>query len=367
MSVRQEARRGRTSVAKTSVACSIVLALAGGRAHGQGATAQQRFDDGDRWMAAGRLDEACAAFEESNRLDPRAGTLIRLAECRERNHQLASASAAYRDALGRVKDPHKRAYAQHQLAALQPRLSYLTVVVVDDRRLEGLAINCDDRPLDGALWSHPQAIDGGDHVIAAQADGREAWRTTVHVPVEGGQLRVEVPRLVELRTPGPAPLVPASPPGEPVAQPPAPPVVASAPVAPVPPIAPPRDDRDAPRSPSIVTSRRAIGIAVAALGAGAGVLGAILGASASGKQNDALALCPDGPACQRAGAANALISTGHRRALEANLAFGVAAGAAIAAGALWFTGAPEPEPSRRVTVLPALAPGWAGIAVAGRL
>lgn len=367
-----EARHGRASTAATSAACSIALWLAGGHVHAQGATAQQRFDDAERWMTEGRLDEACAAFEESNRLDARAGTLIRLAECRAQNHQLASAVAAYRDALDRAKDPRKRAYAQQQLAALQPRLSYLTVVVADDRRLDGLAINCDDRPLDSALWNQPQPIDGGDHVIAAQADGREAWRTVAHVPAEHGQIRVELPRLPELTRPAPAPREPGAPresgaPRQPVVAP-------REPVAPLPsssvaqpPRALPQADRDAMAPPSIFTTRRMIGVGVAAVGVGGAVLGAVLGASARGKQNDALALCPDGPACPRADAANALVRTGHRQALEANLAFGIAAAAAIGAGALWFTGAPDAEPSRRITVVPALAPGWAGIAVMGRL
>jgi hypothetical protein len=364
MPVRLEARHGRASIATTSLACSVVLGLAGGRAHAQGATAQQRYDDGDRWMTAGRLDEACAAFEESNRLDARAGTLIRLAECREQNQQLASASAAYREALARVKDPRKRGYAQHQLDALQPRLSYLTLVVADDSRLEGLAVNCDDRPLDAALWNQPQPIDGGDHVIAAQADGREAWRTTVHVPAERGQIRVELPRLAELARPVPAPRAPVVAPREPVAPPASPRGPTPAQTAP---LAPPQDDRDAMRSPSIFTTRRMIGVGVAAAGAGAAVLGAVLGGAARGKQNDALTLCPDGPACQRADAANALIHTGKQQALEANLAFGVAAAAAIGAGVLWFTGAPAAESPRRVTLVPALAPGWAGLAVVGRL
>ena len=354
-----EARRGRASIATISVACGIALGLAGGRAHAQGATAQQRYDDGDRWMAAGRLDEACAAFEESNRLDARAGTLIRLAECREQNRQLASAAAAYRDALARVKDPRKRVYAQQQLTALEPRLSHLTVVVADDRQLDGLAINCDDRPLDGALWNRPQPIDGGDHVIAAQADGHEAWRTTVHVPTERGEIRVELPRLVELARPEPARREPVVAPPEPVVAPPVQPATQA-------PLALPQGDRDAP-PPSMFTTRRRIGVGVAVVAAGAAVVGAVLGSAAKGKQRDALALCPDGPACQRADAANALMRSGHQEALEANIALGVAAAAVIGAGALWFTGAPAAESPRRVTVVPALAPGWAGIALVGRL
>jgi hypothetical protein len=362
MTVRLEVRRGRASIAATSIACSIVLCLVGERAHAQTATAQQRFDDGERRMAEGKLDEACAAFEESNQLDARAGTLIRLGECRAQNHQLASSSAAYRGALARVKDPHKRVYAQRQLAVLQARLSYLTVEVPDDSRLDGLTITCDDKPFEGALWNQPQAVDGGDHVIAAQADGRETWRTTAHAPVERGQIRVEVPRLVEIRTPEPVPLEPVGPPPpEPVAPPWQRPPTA--------PLTLPQGDRGAMRSSSIFTTRRGIGVGLAAVGASAAVLGAVLGASAKGKQDDAVALCPDGPACQRADAANALIRTGHRRALEANIAFGVAAAAAIGAGALWFTGAPAPgaELPRHVTLVPELAPGWAGIVVAGRL
>lgn len=357
--VRLEARRGRASIAPTSVAFSAVLGVVGAQAHAQGATAQQRFDDAERWMTEGRLDEACAAYEESNRLDARAGTLIRLAECRERNHQLASAVAAYRDALARVKDPRKRAYAQQQLTALEPRLSYLTVVVADDRRLDGLAINRDDRPLDAALWNQPQPIDGGDHVIAAQADGHEAWRSTVHVPAERGEIRVELPRLVDLARPEPAPR-------ERVVAPPEPVVAPSAPPAPPSPQALPPGDRDEP-APSIFTTRRKVGVGVAVVGAGAAVVGAVLGSAAKGKQRDALALCPDGPACQRADAANALMRSGHHQALEANIALGVAAAAAIGAGALWFTGAPAAESPRRVTVVPALAPGWAGLAVVGTL
>jgi len=45
----------------------------------------------------------CEAFDASNRLEPRAGTLIALGDCREKNQQLASAWSAYKDALTRVR------------------------------------------------------------------------------------------------------------------------------------------------------------------------------------------------------------------------------------------------------------------------
>jgi hypothetical protein len=52
--------------------------------------------------------------------------------------------------------------------------------------------------------------------------------------------------------------------------------------------------------------------------------------------------CPDAPA------ANHLLDRARSRALQANIAFGVAGAAALAASVLWFTGAPE----RRVAVAP---------------
>jgi hypothetical protein len=71
----------------------VVIAAASPRALAQPASvqAQSLFDDGQRLMQAGKLAEACAAFESSQKLDPAVITLLNLADCRERNHQLATA------------------------------------------------------------------------------------------------------------------------------------------------------------------------------------------------------------------------------------------------------------------------------------
>ena len=132
----QDLRRRRTSIAATSAAIAIIAIItvegAGERiAHAQSAEAEALFDDGNRLMADGQLAPACEAFEASNRVEPRAGTLILLGLCREQNQQLASAWSAYKDALIRVKDPNKRELARGKVVALEPRLSYLTVSVSD--------------------------------------------------------------------------------------------------------------------------------------------------------------------------------------------------------------------------------------------
>lgn len=51
--------------------------------------------------------------------------------------------------------------------------------------------------IDSMLWNRTLPIDGGDYVIAARAPGYETWQKTVHVPMEGAKLRVDVPALAK--------------------------------------------------------------------------------------------------------------------------------------------------------------------------
>jgi hypothetical protein len=119
-------------------------------------------------------------------------------------------------------------------------------------------------------------------------------------------------------------------------------------------------------STGIFTTTRKIAIGVAVASAGGVIAGVALGVSAKRKQDDAFDRCPDPTTpCLQAATAQSLIDSGRRRALEANIAFGVAAAAAIGAGVLWFTGAPDVESPRRVSVVPSVV-GEAGIVVLGR-
>jgi len=348
MRARLDLQRRLASIAAISGAFFILAGLVGGsRAHAQSAEAEGLFNDGNKQMAEGKLAQACDAFEASNRVEPRAGTLIRLGECREQNQQLASAWSAYKDALTRVKDPRKREVATAKARALESRLSYLTVSVSDDSRIEGLTLTRSGKSVDPMLWNRALAVDGGDYVIAGRAPGHEEWQTTARVPIEGAKVNVEVPKLKELSklaSPSPPPATPSLLPSgtEPA-------------------------DHDAARSKGMFTTRRKIAIGVVGASVIGVVAGAVLGASAKGKQNDAFKLCPE-PAtpCREADQSNALIKSSHSRALEANVAFGIGAAAAIGAGVLWFTGAPDAESPRRVSVVPSVVPGETGVVVMGR-
>jgi hypothetical protein len=332
------------SIAVTSAA---LLCASAPQVRAQSAEAEALFSDADKLMAEGNIAGACEAFEASNRIEPRAGTLIRLGECRELNHQLASAWSAYKDALTRVRDPRKRDLARAKVAAIEPRLSYLTVLVSDEARVDGLALSRNGRPLDAGLWNRAVPVDGGAYVIGGQAPGHEEWNTTVAVPFERGKISVEVPKfkeMVKLVAPEPPPQGPSA-----------------APITAASDVAPRRSAASGRLSTRRLVAISAAGASVVALGAGI-----VLGVQARARRDDAFALCPD-PAlpCSDAARANALASTGHARALGADIGFGVAAAAAITASVLWITGAPESASGGRIGVAPAVTAHQASVTVMG--
>lgn len=378
MRVRLDLQRRLASIAATSVA--FIILIAGSRAYAQSADAEALFNDGNKLIAEGKLAQACDAFEASNRVEPRAGTLIRLGECREQNQQLASAWSAYKDALTRVKDPRKREVATAKAAALESRLSYLTVAISDGSRIEGLTLTRSGKSFDPMLWNRALPVDGGDYIIAGRAPGYEEWQTTAHVPVEGAKVSVEVPKFKELSKPTSPPTLPSSPPPPPPqsTSPPTTPPPSSPATTMPPPTSPPPPPPALPslaehpahefaQSRDTFTTTREVAIGAAGASVIGVVAGVVLGVYAKGKQNDAFKMCPvPATPCTQADQANALIKSSHNQALEANVAFGIGAAAAIGAGVLWFIGAPDEENLSRISVIPSVVPGETGVVVMGR-
>src|SRR5690606_1534167 len=135
----------------------------------QSAEAEALFNDGNALMKQGKIAEACEAFEGSNRIEPRAGTMILLGQCRERMGQLASAWSAYKDALTRVKDERKRRIATSKVAEIEPKLSYLFVEVGDATQIAGLELLRNGQSLDSVLWNREVPVNGGTYVFVARA------------------------------------------------------------------------------------------------------------------------------------------------------------------------------------------------------
>jgi hypothetical protein len=185
----------RLTIAVINVAFGLLFDVS--RAHAQSATAESLFTDGNKLMTLGKFVEACAAFEASNRVEPRAGTLLRLGDCREQNQQLASAWSAYKDARNLATDSRKRQYATAKVTALEKQLSYLTVIVSGQSQIPDLALTRNGASFDPALWNRALPVDGGSYVITVQAPGYDTWETTVHVPMADAKLSVDVPILTK--------------------------------------------------------------------------------------------------------------------------------------------------------------------------
>ena len=375
MRIRQKLIGRRSTIAVINVVFGMFCDV--GRAHAQNAQAERLFQEGNKLMADGKLAQACAAFEAANRVEPRAGTLIRLGECREQNRQLASAWSAYKDASNLATDPRKQKFATTKTASLEPRLSYLTVTVADQSRIRGLVLTRNGSSLDPMLWNRALPVDGGDHVIVAHAPGYETWQKAVHVPVEGSKLGVDVPALAKAKaaasggTSPPTQSSPATTASNPPAAPTSPAV--TVPVTTVVQqdvhvhlVEPARKTgvgAEAVPAPSI---RKYITIGAGATGVAAVGIGLVFGAKASSTYNDAKALCVD-LACDPADydKGKQLIRDARADATASTVLVAVG-GAALVASAILFLTTPREREQATARIVPVLHDRSTGLAIIGR-
>jgi hypothetical protein len=174
--------------------------------------AEALFERGKQLMDQGRTAEACAAFDESDRLDPAGGTLLRLALCHEASGKLASAWLEFLEVVRMSKEgtgepaklQERVRLAREHLSAIEPRVPKLAIVVQPQARVAGLHVSANGLPRNESTWGVPLPVDPGDVVIVASAPGRIDYRVTVQV-AEGQQQNVE---LLPLQPAAPAVLVP---------------------------------------------------------------------------------------------------------------------------------------------------------------
>ena len=173
-----------------------MIVLAGGVAHANPA-AEELFREGRELMRARKLAEACDRFERSNKLEPRVGTLLNLADCREQLRQTASAWEAFENARAlalQVGDVRRAAEAERRAAAVQARLAFVIVTVPEASRVPSLVIRRGDAAIDPAAWNVKLPLDPGAYTVSASAPGRRPWTTTIAV-AEHATVEVRVPVL----------------------------------------------------------------------------------------------------------------------------------------------------------------------------
>jgi hypothetical protein len=161
-----------------AVGALAAVALGSPLAHADGdssAVAQALFASGRQLMESGKYAEACPKFAESNRIDPKLGTLLNLALCHERVGKSASAWAEYTQAAelaGRSGQSQREHVARERVTALEPTLAR---VVIDASAVPGMSVTLDEQPIGAAAYGTAIPVDPGAHVVRAQAPGKRAF------------------------------------------------------------------------------------------------------------------------------------------------------------------------------------------------
>lgn len=290
-------------------------------------SAEALFREGKALMTQGKIAEACAAFEGSYKKDPATSTLLNVADCREKNKQYATAWAAFVEAERRSRGSADAAQtaintlAKDRAAKLEPRISFLTISVPDEARVEGLVLTRDGEPVDTAEWNRALPADIGVHKIDAKAPAYESWSTTVTIVNEQEKAAVTIPRFKPLPKAKTGPKV---------------------------------DVID----PSPFTAKRKLAIGLG----GAGVVGVGVGVwlyvTARGEYDDAKQEADDVKQKD-------LWNSANQKYLIAQIAGGIGVAALGTAAFLWITGKPAIVERPQVAITPSFGPGGAGIVAVG--
>jgi serine/threonine-protein kinase len=299
--------------------------------------AQALFEQGKGLIATGRHAEACAKFDESQRLDPGIGTQFNLADCYERVGRFASAYALYVDVAARSKTAgqgQREAVARERAEALRPKLTRLVIVIPEEVKVAGLEVQRDGASVGSAQWGLPIPVDPGVHKVRVQAPGKQSWEGSIEVPNDAQQHAISVPTLLN------APQQKQPAPGDPTAA------------------------TDAPTSAWPL--QKTLGLVAGGVGVvGLGV-GGFFGLRAINKNKDSKPYCDDNGNCVEPG-------YGYREDARSagNIAtIGVAVGAVgLIGGAVLFFTAPSGESSAQsaqgLRVLPSVAKDRADVIVTG--
>jgi hypothetical protein len=205
-----------------------IAAIAGTASAQDSVTAAALFNRGLTDMNAGRFDTGCPAIAESQRLDPRLGTIFTLADCEARWGRIASAVAHYDDYLSlfaqlapsqQAKQGERPKIAATQKAALEAQIPQLTLEL-PPKAPSGTVVKRDGTVLTQVSLGIPLPVDPLEHVITTQAPGGPV--NEQRIKLEKGDKK----RLVLEVKPAPA-----APPAPPSASPAGPTVVYTPPPA----------------------------------------------------------------------------------------------------------------------------------------
>jgi hypothetical protein len=289
--------------------------------------AEELFDRGIASMREEAFATACPLFAESQRLEPRPGTLFTLAECWARAGRVATALARYKEYLriiGRMPPARQKAerrrpeVAEAQVTRLEAEVPRITLMPTGDWP-DDAEVTLNGVALGQPSLRTPLPADPGVQRVVTRAPGRAAKELEVTVS-QGERVTVDL-------TVAPAPPAPE------------PELVAPAPAAPAPaaPARPgPTDSRADAMNPYTIGAWSLTALAGAGL-----VSGTVMGAIVLSRGDEIDAACDGGSPrlCTPAGAE--LASNTQQLAHGGTVAFAIAGAAAAGAITLFIIGAQD--------------------------
>jgi tetratricopeptide (TPR) repeat protein len=192
-----------------TIGLPLVVLVASGRARADNtpSEADVLFAQGRDLLEKGQLGEACAKLKKSEELAPAVGTLLNLGYCWEQLGRFRSSMEAYAEAevlAGKTGDAKRSAFAQERLAAVQPKVLKLVILVTPPAAPE-LEVKRNGVVVPKTDWGQPIAIDPDEIEVSATAPGRAPWKGVVMGRGEGAVVTMFVPPLAEV---GAAPQAP---------------------------------------------------------------------------------------------------------------------------------------------------------------
>ncbi len=323
---------------RRALAFSLLISANAAAQPSDAAVAEALFRAGRELLDQGKIDEACEKFGDSQRLEPKLGTLLNLAACHEKQDKTASAWAEFTQAEAQasaLRRPDHQEFARRHLKALSARLSTLTIRWSNPATDETVAL--DGTVVGAAAIDTQLPVDPGEHVIGASAPGHIPFEQRTTVARGPVNQTIEIPELA---------LTPAQSTPESNVEPP--PSKVGAPARPTPTSASKAPEALPMQDPASTSTRKPIAIGLFAAGVVAAGVGTYAGLRAFSKKHEAQDEC-DGAACSQRGLD--LYSEVDTAADISTVAFAVSIGALGAGAYLWFTGdAPRAKEAAKVQV-----------------
>ncbi len=198
---------------RVAVILAVSFVCLDARADDEQRMAEDLFNQGLAAMAASPPDypRACRLFEGSYKIDPsKQGTLLNLAGCHEQIGKVATAWSEYRKVEGMAAATNRTdrvKLARERWQALEPRLSYLKIVILPSVWLPSMTVAVDGVAVPAAVIdvdAGPKAsrmvslaVDPGTHQIVARAPGKRDFVTKALVDDARQTVSVQILALVD--------------------------------------------------------------------------------------------------------------------------------------------------------------------------